>query len=171
MHIHIHIHIRIHINEKGQKGLYIYSGSPFSGKRRARETCENSGLSRRKKHATNIEDYRVKWERQKKHKSISIHIRIHYIYIYIYMCQTWTLMVLAHFYWFSGSKGEGGLGKGLGRLEGPNGRQERTLEEARWSPSLHFSCFHKILILAAATALFDQNWPSRPKGVATFVFL
>ena len=29
----------------------------------------------------------------------------------------------------------------------------------------------KTCILAAATALFDQNWPSRPKGVATFVFL
>ena len=60
MHIHIHIHIRIHINEKGQKGLYIYSSSPFSGKRRVRETYENSWLSGRKKHAKNTEDYRVK---------------------------------------------------------------------------------------------------------------
>ena len=74
-------------------------------------------------------------------------------------------MILVHFYWFSGSKG-GGLGKGLGRLRSPNGGQERTLEEARWGPSLHFSIVNKILILAGATAHFDQTWPSRPRGVA-----
>ena len=103
--------------------------------------------------------------REAKKEQKYIHTYTHTLYIYIYMWHTWTLVILAHFYWFSGSK-VGGLGKGLGRLEGPNGRQERTLEEARWGPSLHFSCFHKILVLAAATAVFDQNWPSRPRGVA-----
>ena len=60
MHIYIHRHIHIHMNERGQKGFYIYSSCPFSGKRRVRETYENSWLSGRKKHAKSTEDYRVK---------------------------------------------------------------------------------------------------------------
>ena len=51
----------------------------------------------------------------------------------------------------------GGLGKGLGRLRSPNGGQEKTLEEASWGPSLHFSIVNKILILVRATAHFDQK--------------
>ena len=41
IYMHIHIHIRIHINERGQKGFYIYSSCPFSGKRRVRDSYEN----------------------------------------------------------------------------------------------------------------------------------
>ena len=41
-----------------------------------RETYENSWFSGGKKHAKNTEDYRVKWERQKRHKNIDAYTRV-----------------------------------------------------------------------------------------------
>ena len=38
----------IELNERGKKGFYIYSKSLFSGKRRVRDSYENSWLSGRK---------------------------------------------------------------------------------------------------------------------------
>ena len=84
MHIRIHIHIHIHINERGQTGFYIHSSCPFSGKRRVRETYENSWLSGRKKHAKITEDYKCKIKEAKKaEKYIHAH---NYTYTCTYTC-------------------------------------------------------------------------------------
>ena len=47
----------------------------------------------------------------------------------------------------------------------PKRRARENPGGGKMSPSMHLSFFYKILILAAARALFYQNWLSRPRGV------